>query len=274
MRRWAWGLVLTLPLWWGCAPALVRLPAGPGAVAPGYASAWTRATAACRGVRVLTAAIGVSGHVGPQRVHGRLLAGLARPDGLRLEAVAPFGQPAFVLVARGGRATLLLPRDGRVLREADPAAVLEALAGVSLSPAGLLAALSGCGTAGATPVTGRAYGDDWIRVGLEDGSVAYLRRVQGVWRLVAALPAAGGGRQLRVDYADFDAATPADIRLSVAAADVALHLQLSQIDLNVPLAARAFQVDVPAGTQPLTLRELREASPLGGPVSGHDGSRP
>ena len=30
---------------------------------------------------------------------------------MRLEGVAPFGPPAFILVARGGEATLLLPRD-------------------------------------------------------------------------------------------------------------------------------------------------------------------
>jgi hypothetical protein len=30
---------------------------------------------------------------------------------MRLEGVAPFGPPAFILVARGQNATLLLPRD-------------------------------------------------------------------------------------------------------------------------------------------------------------------
>ncbi|HVB36963.1 MAG TPA: hypothetical protein VND92_00430 [Vicinamibacterales bacterium] len=248
----------------------MRLPAGPGVAAADYESAYAAATASCRDVRVLTAEVSVSGTVGRQRIRGRLLAGLERPDGLRLEGVAPFGQPAFVLVAHGGRATLLLPRDGRVLRDAEPAAVLDALAGISLSPAGLLAALSGCGTASPTPVAGRAYGRDWLRIELQDGSLVYLRRGQGIWRLVSALPPAGGGRQLRVDYATFGGATPAEVRLSVADAGVDLRLRLSQVDVNVPLNARAFQIDVPAGTTPLTLQELRQASPL----AGRTGSSP
>jgi hypothetical protein len=43
------------------------------------------------------------------------VSGFERPGSLRLEGVAPFGSPAFILAARAGRATLLLPRDNRVL---------------------------------------------------------------------------------------------------------------------------------------------------------------
>ncbi len=249
----------------------MRLPAGPGEAAPGYQAAFAQATASCRGVRVLTAEVSASGTVGRQHLRARLLAGLERPDGLRLEAVAPFGQPAFILVARGGRATLLLPRDGRVLRDADPAAVLQALAGVTLSPADLLAALSGCGVSDPTPVSGRAYGRDWLRVTVRNGSEVYLHREQGAWRIASALPAIAGGRRLRVDYRRYQDDRPVDVRLTVPAAGVDLRLQLSQVDLNVPLNAdRAFHVDVPAGTEPMTLEELRQASPLGGPSASKD----
>ena len=50
----------------------------------------------------------------------RIVAGFAAPAQLRLEAPAPFGRPVFVLVARGQDATLVLYRDGRVLRGAPP----------------------------------------------------------------------------------------------------------------------------------------------------------
>ena len=43
-----------------------------------------------------------------------------------------------------------------------------------------------------------------------------------------------------------------------------LTLRLSQVDINVPLDADVFQVDVPTDATPLTLDELRRAGPLGG----------
>ena len=51
--------------------------------------------------------------------------------------MAPFGQPLFIFVATGDDATLLLPRDERVLEHGRPDAVLEAVAGVPLGAADL-----------------------------------------------------------------------------------------------------------------------------------------
>jgi hypothetical protein len=39
---------------------------------------------------------------------------------------------------------------------------------------------------------------------------------------------------------------------------------LSDVNINVPMEAAVFAVDVPAAAQPLTLEELRRAGPLGG----------
>ena len=69
-------------------------------------------------------------------MRGRLLAGLAAPASARLEAVAPFGPPVFIFVARDDEATLLLPRDRRVLEHGRPTAVLDAVAGVPMSAGG------------------------------------------------------------------------------------------------------------------------------------------
>ena len=43
-----------------------------------------------------------------------------------------------------------------------------------------------------------------------------------------------------------------------------LTVRLSDVNLNVPMDAAVFAVDVPAAAQPLTLDELRRAGPLGG----------
>lgn len=227
-------------------------------------------------MRVLTAEIAVSGHVGGGRLRGHMLAGVAAPDSLRLEGEAPFGRPIFVLVAHGGRGTLLLPRDGRVLADAHPAELLDALAGVSLSPADLLAIVSGCGTVDAPSAGARAYGDDWVRVDQQGGGAAFLHRADRTWQVLAALVPQAGGRLLRVDYADFSGGRPHAIRLTTTSspasasdagrADVAvdLRLELSQVDINTTLGPEAFTVSVPADAVPITLEELRRSGLLGG----------
>jgi hypothetical protein len=78
---------------------------------------------ACRGARTLTAELALSG-TRADALRGRVVAGFERPASMRLEGVAPFGPPRFILVARGGEATLLLPRDERVVHGASPEDVL------------------------------------------------------------------------------------------------------------------------------------------------------
>src|SRR5258707_809349 len=101
----ALALALAAP---ACGPRLMKLPAGPGTVAPDIAAVLMEATQACGGVRSLTAEIGVTGSVGGQRVRARLVGGFAPPS-VRLEAAAPFGAPLFIFVASGGDCTPLVP---------------------------------------------------------------------------------------------------------------------------------------------------------------------
>ena len=124
----------------------MKLPSGPGAPAPDITDILAQATRTCRGIRTFTAEIAVSGSVGASRTRGRLAAGLAAPASARLEAVAPFGEPLFIFAATGNDATLLLPRDRRVLEHGPPDEVLEAIAGVPLGAADLRATLTGCTT--------------------------------------------------------------------------------------------------------------------------------
>src|SRR4051812_16774938 len=156
-----------------CGAPLMKLPAGPGVAASDAPAALDEATRACRSIQTITAEIAVSGSVGGRRMRGRLLAGLASPASARLEAPAPFGPPAFIFVARGNDATLLLPRDRRVLEHGSPEAVLEAVTGVSMPPAELRTTLTGCADGEATDEA-RSLGDGWLMI--PGRKRLYLRR--------------------------------------------------------------------------------------------------
>lgn len=249
-----------------CGTPLMKLPAGPGALAADAADAIANATAACRAVSTISAEIGVSGSVGGQRLRGRLLAGLAPPASARLEAVAPVGPPVFIFVASGNDATLLLPRDDRMLEHGPPAALLEAVAGVPLDGADLKAALTGCAQA-PDHAQGRTLGPDWRRV--PDGPTElYLQRdrLASTWRLVATVHhAATGSAQTgdwRAEYRNFQSGLPQLVHLvSVDPKRFDLTLALSQVDTNVTLGPEVFRVQIPPSATPITLEEIRHARP-------------
>jgi hypothetical protein len=113
------------------------VPTDPGAPLPGFSEMHSQVSQGCAGVRTLRGVLGLSGRAGEQRVRGQVRAGFERPASMRLEGVAPFGAPAFILAARADEATLLLPREDRVLRGARADEMLGALTGVALAPADL-----------------------------------------------------------------------------------------------------------------------------------------
>ena len=169
-----------------CAGRRVPLPADPGSPLVDLVGAYARVADICQGTRTMTAELALSGRVGQQRIRGRVLAGFAQPDAMRLEGLAPFGAPAFILVSRGGNATLVLPREEAVLRSARPEQVLEALTGVALAPQDLFTVLSGCVTAADPPVSGTQHAGGWATITLRGGTVLFLKRVRNAWELRAA----------------------------------------------------------------------------------------
>lgn len=256
-----------------CAPRLVTLPSGPGSAFPDYLPAYETATEACRGVRTLAAVLSISGRAGGQRFRAKIDAGFEAPARVRLELPAP-GKPFFTYVATGDSATLVLPREGRVLRGAPPAATLEALAGVALGPDDLRTIVSGCGLTSSPPTLGRAFASSWLSV--ESGATTtWLQQVGGGWRLLAASRAntdRGLMGPLDVRYTDYVGGRPSTVRLRTIGADTDggrravstdLTIRLSQVDINQPIDPAAFEVDVPADATPMTLDELRRAGPLG-----------
>lgn len=266
-RRFA--VVFCAALFASCGPPLMKLPAGPGAPAPDAADILNQATAACRNVRALTAEVAVSGSVGGRRIRARLSAGVAAPASARLEAVAPFGQPLFIFVATGEDATLLLPRDQRVLEHGRPEAVLEALAGIPLNAAELRATLSGCPVGAVNPQNARQLGDDWRVVADSAGGEIYLHRdnASAPWRLVAAIYG-NASRKWRAEYRDFQNDLPRIVRLASINAPRSsgfdLQLVLSQVEINVPLDPEVFRVQIPRSFDPISIDELRRSGPLSG----------
>jgi hypothetical protein len=220
------------------------------------------ATAGCRGVLTLQAELAISGRAGRDKLRGRVIAGFERPAAMRLEAVAPFGPPAFILVSRAGSASLLMPRDRRFLADAAPEAVIEALTGVSLAPDDLLAMLAGCLTNQRKAVAARAYADGWAAVDGADSTTIYLRHEARGWRIVA-----GTRGPLGIEYGDSTAAGPSRVRLRLAGDDGSvttdLSIALSQVETNTSIDPRAFTLRAPDGSVPLTLDELRRSGPLG-----------
>jgi len=244
----------------GCAAKRIALPTDPGTALPDFAQIHAQVSAACSGALTLTAELALSGRAGGQRLRGRVVSGFQRPASMRLEGVAPFGPPAFILVARGGEATLLLPRDDRVVRGAKAEEILGALTGVGLAPADLQAALTGCVATAPRATGGRLHNGGWASIELEGGASLYLRQEAGMWRIRAARRG-----DWEMEYPTWQSNFPSVVRLRSEATPQRIDLtaQVSQLEVNVDVDASAFTVNVPASARPLSLQELRENGPLG-----------
>jgi hypothetical protein len=210
-------------------------------------------------VRTLTAELSFSGRAGGRTLRGRAIAGFERPGFLRLEGVAPFGAPGFILAGGGDGATLLLPRDNRVLRDGRAEDILGALTGISLAPADLQAILTGCVASMPGAMGGRLHQRGWASIDLPGDATLYLERVGTGWR-----PRAARRPGWQIEYPAWQGAFPRDVRLRSVdpVLDVDLIAVVSQLEANITIDPAAFSVIVPADALPLTLAELRDAGPL------------
>ena len=266
MTRLAAVLVLALSMVCAsCARPLLKLPSGPGVPAPDAMDVILAATATCRPVSAISMEMSVSGSIAGGRVRGRLLAGLTRVGAVRLEALAPAGQPVFFLTNRVGSAqlgaTLLLPRDNRVLEGGPFDAVLEAVTGIPLDAPVLFSVLTGC--VPSAPVGGNALGDDWRLVGAGPYDVYAHREKEGSWRLAATL-ARGADSGWRAEYGNYQDGLPRGIRLtSVRPRAFDLKIDLSQVELNPTLGDEVFRIQIPSSAKPIALEELKASGPLG-----------
>ncbi len=240
-------------------PPALQLPSGPSTPLADAQAVLRDAIGHCVAIHSITAELGLSGRAGSTKLRGRLQAGFAQPAHVRLEAVAPFGAPYFIVAGTGDHTTLWLPRDARVLRDTSAADIVEALAGFSATPDDLAAWLEGCPAAAFDGETGQSFGAQWAQIG-GAARTAWFRKTDR-WRLVQT-----EHEGLAVEFADHVGVQPGRIRIRrAAAADRAaldVGVSISQVETNVTLGEQAFTVDVSPGATPITLDELRRTGPL------------
>ena len=241
-----------------CAAKRLTLPTDSGTPLPDFSAVHAELSGACTGIRTLTAELSLSGRAGDQKLRGRVHAGFERPASMRLEGVAPFGPPAFILVARGDDATLLLPRDQRVVRGAKPEDILGALTGVSLAPADLQAILTGCVMPVPRATAGRLHGNGWASIDLDGGATLFLQRQGQSWQLRAARRG-----PWQVEYTIATGTLPASVALHAdSPVRVDLTAAIDQTETNGDLESAAFTLAVPPDAKPLSIDTLRANGPL------------
>jgi hypothetical protein len=249
-----------------CAARAPMRPGGTTVPDPSAVDAFVEATRSCAGLQTITTEIRLSGRAGGERMRGTLITGLAAPASLRFEAVAPFGPPIFILAGRDNRATLLLPRDNRVLVDTNVPDVLERLTGLSLAASDLRMILTGCLAEQPAPIDGRRWSNGWRSVTVGNDLTAYVRDVGGRPSIVAA-----DHGHWRIDYANHLNGWPRQVRLrsaqaatgaTPAPATVDLTAALEQLEINTGIDEKAFVVTPPPGAMPITLEDLRAVAPL------------
>ena len=244
----------------GCATRAIRIPTNPGLPSVDAIKVYQSVTRNCKSVKTLTAEIALSGTARGERIRGRVLAGFAMPASMRLEGIAPFGAPVFILTSNPREVTLLLPRDNRVVRQSSTEDILDSLMGLSFTVDDLLSILTGCVVSTPQVEQGFRHDKDWISVVLRDNSATvYLKQVGASWEIRAA-----EWTGWRVEYSEWKGGIPRIVRLWSDSTQnaVVLSAELLQLEVNVPLKAEVFLLDVPRSAVPLTLDELWDVTPF------------
>ncbi len=248
-------------------PVAITLPQGPGVPFASHAETLEAAVRSCRGIRTMELVMALRGTSGSTRIRSRVRAALARPASLRLEMTASFGASRFILAARPGAATLVLPRARQVVRDASPSELLYALAGLQLAPDDLRAVLTGCVVPDPRSIGGRAYGDEWVAVDLDDDATVFLRDTDGEMAIVA-----GTRGPLTLEYSGHVRGLPMRVRVTSdrAAGGTDLTAELSQVSTNIELRTGVFVARVRDDYMTITLDELRNDTPLEDPAPAAD----
>lgn len=168
---------------------------------------------------------------------------------------------ALVFTLRGtSDSATFVDTENRRVTTGPAAAILEALVGVPLEPARLLAVLTGCVATEAAPSAMARIGSV-LRATFADAEV-YLVRADAGWQIRA-----GTFDRWNVDYPRRDASGPGQIVLrSVGTTGAAIDLRLIVAASNTTRRdPSVFSPVVPAGAEVVTIESLRENGPFGTP---------
>jgi hypothetical protein len=231
-------------------------PPSPGDPAPDAGPAWTEAVSVCRDARSYGSILRVSGRVGTERLWPVEIETVVTADqSIYLNAIAG-GQTVFVLAGTAGRASLWLRADQRVTTAAT-GEILDAIIGLSVTPAELLAILAGCVARDTNLVSAERQGR-LLAITTKDARV-YLTQDKGVWRTHAAITSS-----FTVEFGG-PARPPSEIWMWSApdAPRASLHLRASEIAINSAIPADVFSLPAAArAATPLSIEELRASGPF------------
>ena len=150
-----------------------------------------------------------------------------------------------------------------MLKDVPAVDMIESLTGAPFGPEDLRAVLTGCLVPDPQPTAGRRYGE-WLVVDLIGGAVAYLRPVDGEYRLITGIRDG-----LTIEYGEFQHRIPYHVRVLSVPADgtgrtrplTDLTATLSQVNRNVDIPDIWFSLAVPDDVVPMRLEELRRSAP-------------
>ena len=256
-----------------CAASIdhIRVPSGTPVIVSEHEAIWDDLSRPCRSVRSADLVVMFRGYTGQRFFRRtRARAAIKRPGFLRLEGMAPFGAPAFILIARPGHATLFLPRERQVVRDASASDLLYFLSGLSLEPDDVHALLTGCVIQNGVSLSARAYGDDWVAIDLSGGATVYSRR-SGITPVISI----GTLGNLVVEYSEHVRGLPRKLRIQTvdASSPTDLTIELSQVNVNIEINPEAFEASVPATFSPVAFDDFQLQSPTEDRSLATDGGR-
>ena len=252
-KRFLW--LFLIVIFSGCATSRINLSLGESIPLRNFQKVFSSATNPCRQVKTLELMLAISGRMGEESLRGRVRGAFEHPASLRLEGLSPFGAPGFVLVAQPSAAVLLLPRERRIVSDANAKELLGELAGVALGPADFGALLTGCLFPDPHPRAARSYRNGLIGIDLESGATIYLQMIRDVPVITA-----GTRDGLIVEYKDYVRGLPRRIRvqsLDVDQVKTDLTVILSQVNINTNLNPDVFLIQRRQDYLPMSFNEFR-----------------